>query len=760
MTEPGEPSAAGLTRVELGWLAVVALAWTLLLARAPATDGVDFVRFFGPHLEAGVRALRQGELPLWDPWVGLGRPLLADLQVPLLYPPTLLPCLLLGVSTGALVALGLHALLCLVGTTCLARQLGADRGPSLLAACAFLAGGGLVGRAQLGNFGYVQTLLWLPLVLHLALRLGERPSARGAAWLALALGLQTLSGHPQPTWLGGLAAGLLVLVRVPAGPGQARRVGVALCALAGAALLALGLSAVTALPFLELVGQGNRAASAASAAAFPLELAELGSLAVGPGLVRWLRWECDLHVGAAVAVAGVWHLLRARDATARALLTLALCAVALALGEATPLFRLFHALVPGVAGFRLHSRAADLVALAVVLGAARALSAPAQGGRGAGLGPAAMGLVFAVVALTRADRIPGLAAAAWVLLCAAPVVALERVSAPRARRALLAAVAAVWAIDAGGAALLLEGMYAPLEQAGPLRAREATLLQEPGVAAALRTAVAPLRVGLPREVVRENLGLVRPETSSWQGYVSLFLERPWVYVHARLGLEPPVGVNTFPASAVAAAGPFPFDTMNLAVGLDPATGRVAARDPGHDGWRWPAPAVAGQADPRAFLAPVAVRVSGLAGAIARERAGHDPHRVPLVEGPVDPVPLEAAPDAAWAGFTGRARIVRFAPARVEVEVEASRPALLVLSEAWYPGWTARTEAGARECVVANGWMRAVPVEAGARTVVIEYRSRWLGPGALLSLASAAALALVLVRTRRATPLSTTGGPGR
>ena len=127
---------------------------------------------------------------------------------------------------------------------------------------------------------------------------------------------------------------------------------------------------------------------------------------------------------------------------------------------------------------------------------------------------------------------------------------------------------------------------------------------------------------------------------------------------------------------------------------------------------------------------------------------------------MDPVPLDAAPDAAWAGFSGRARIVAFAAERVEVEVEASRPALLVLSEAWYPGWTARTESGARECVVANGWMRAVPVEAGVRTVVLEYRSRWLPLGGLVSLAAAGAIGLVVVRARRATPLSTSAGPGR
>lgn len=751
----------------MGGLAVFAGLLTALLAERPsAAEGLDFLRFLGPHLEAGLRALRAGELPLWNPWVGLGRPLLAELSVPLVYPPTAAACLALGVPAGVLAAFLLHALLGLVGTTLLARQLGAARGPSLLAACAFVAGGDVVGRGQMGQFVYLQPLLWVPLVLHLALRLGERPSWPAAARLALALGLQTLSGHPQATWLGAVAAALLVVARAPAGPSPGardhlRRAGQALLWLIAATAWALGLAAVLGLPFLELALQGNRAPSVEYAAAFPLEARELGGLAVGASVTRWLRWECDLHVGAVIAVAGVAHLLRARDRDARALLALALAGVVLALGEATPLFRVLYHVVPGVAGFRLHARAAELAVLAVCLGAARALSGDGAAGWRPAAWPGVVALLFAGVALGQADRVPAAAAAALVLLAAAPAVALEVARDPRRRRWLLAAVVAAWALDAGSSALALKSMYTPLDPVAPLLRREAELLRSPDVSAAAAGAVAPLRLSLPREVVRENLGLVHPGTSSYSGFVSLFLGRPWAYLHGRLGLEAPLGANTFPSGAIAASGPFPFDTMNLAVGLDPATGRLAVRDPGHAGWRWPAPPAAGaRADPRAFLAPVAARTSGVTGAIARERAGHDPHRVPLVEGPVDPVPLDAAPDAAWAGFSGRARIVAFAAERVEVEVEASRPALLVLAEAWYPGWTARTESGARECVVANGWMRAVPVEAGARTVVFEYRSRWLPLGALVSLAAAAAIGLVLVRARRATPLSTSAAPGR
>jgi hypothetical protein len=145
-------------------------------------------------------------------------------------------------------------------------------------------------------------------------------------------------------------------------------------------------------------------------------------------------------------------------------------------------------------------------------------------------------------------------------------------------------------------------------------------------------------------------------------------------------------------------------------------------------------------DPRAYLVSSTEKVDDWRAAVQRMAAGHDVHRSALVE--TDLAVSGGAPDA------GRAEIVSFAPERIELEVQAPAPVLLVVAEAWYPGWSATVDGAAAPCVPANAWMRAVPVSAGAHRVVLRYRSRWLLPGALLFLLTAAGLVVLARRERR------------
>jgi uncharacterized membrane protein YfhO len=125
------------------------------------------------------------------------------------------------------------------------------------------------------------------------------------------------------------------------------------------------------------------------------------------------------------------------------------------------------------------------------------------------------------------------------------------------------------------------------------------------------------------------------------------------------------------------------------------------------------------------------------------RRGHDHHTTALVESPQAPG-LGDGFDAA----RSHARIASFRPERIEVDVEASGPALLVLAEAWYPGWEATVSGQPAVVEPANAWMRAVRVPAGHSRVMLTYRSTYLLPGAGLSAAALLALALAALRARR------------
>jgi hypothetical protein len=142
-------------------------------------------------------------------------------------------------------------------------------------------------------------------------------------------------------------------------------------------------------------------------------------------------------------------------------------------------------------------------------------------------------------------------------------------------------------------------------------------------------------------------------------------------------------------------------------------------------------------DPRAYIAFDMERVADAEAAEARMEARGDFHRRALVETATAPAFIPAGGAA-----SGRAEIVRFSPERVVVRASASSPGILVLAEAWYPGWEATVSGRPSRVFPVNGWMRAVLVPAGESEVVLHYHSRFLAAGAAASAVSALVLAVL------------------
>ena len=159
-------------------------------------------------------------------------------------------------------------------------------------------------------------------------------------------------------------------------------------------------------------------------------------------------------------------------------------------------------------------------------------------------------------------------------------------------------------------------------------------------------------------------------------------------------------------------------------------------------------------DPRAYLAPSVTRVEGWRHAVTAMAGGHDFHRSPLVESATG-LPFDPADDSNEPAAVGRVEITSFEPERVTLETDAQEPSLLVLAEAWYPGWSATVDGASAPCIPANAWMRAVAVPAGRHQVELRFRSRWLLPGALVFLLASGGLGVLVLRERRTRP---SGGP--
>ncbi|MGH9838597.1 MAG: YfhO family protein [Blastocatellia bacterium] len=152
--------------------------------------------------------IAHGQLPLWNPHIFAGMPLLATGYPGVLYPPNWLFAVLPpGAAMNAVVITTYH--LALIGAYLYARRIGIGRLGALVSATAFAFSGYLV--AHLGQTSHIAAAAWLPWILlaveHLHARQSWRWISLGAAFIAL----QCFAGVPQMTLYTAMVCGAYVL---------------------------------------------------------------------------------------------------------------------------------------------------------------------------------------------------------------------------------------------------------------------------------------------------------------------------------------------------------------------------------------------------------------------------------------------------------------------------------------------------------------------------------------------------------------------
>jgi hypothetical protein len=154
-----------------------------------------------------------------------------------------------------------------------------------------------------------------------------------------------------------------------------------------------------------------------------------------------------------------------------------------------------------------------------------------------------------------------------------------------------------------------------------------------------------------------------------------------------------------------------------------------------------------EALPRFYLAPESRAITRPVDAITALKARDlGVGRVVFVEGPAT-VPI--APE----GFRqGQIEVTVDDPERLVLAVQAPQAAMLVANDAFYPGWVAEIDGVVTPILRANGLVRAIPVPAGAHTVVMRFVPRTFVFGAWISMCTAVLLvgaaAISVARIRR------------
>jgi hypothetical protein len=137
--------------------------------------------------------------------------------------------------------------------------------------------------------------------------------------------------------------------------------------------------------------------------------------------------------------------------------------------------------------------------------------------------------------------------------------------------------------------------------------------------------------------------------------------------------------------------------------------------------------------PRAWLVHRAQRVSRARGLQLLAERAVDPRQVALLYEPPPPLSSQGG------GAGDSVEIGDYQPDRLVLRVSTRAPALLMLSEVYYPAWKAYVNGDPVRLYVANHLMRGVPVPAGTSDVALRYESRHLTAGLLISGASYAVL---------------------
>jgi hypothetical protein len=142
-----------------------------------------------------------------------------------------------------------------------------------------------------------------------------------------------------------------------------------------------------------------------------------------------------------------------------------------------------------------------------------------------------------------------------------------------------------------------------------------------------------------------------------------------------------------------------------------------------------------------------------------EQPGFDPAKVVFAD-----VPLGFHLPKGDETLPGEARITKWGWNIVDVEFDATRDAVLVLADAYYPGWEAHLDDKTPlEIFPAYHLFRGVQVPAGRHTIEFEYRPFSFRLGAILSVAALLLLlvaAVVMLAKRPGIPGSETCAPKR
>lgn len=751
-----------------GWTAVLFALLVALFFHEVFLGGKTFT---SPDTIAPVGFVRMGEqalyqertYPLWNPYVFLGMPSFASgAYNPLIYPPDW-PLALLNqvVPLPDMTWMLLYYFIGALAMFLLAREWGARPEGALLAGAAFVFAPNLVAVGSHGHGSQLVNSAYLPLMLWLAARWLRRGTIADLAFLALAGGFQLLRGHVQIAFYTWAAVALYAVfhwigtLRDP----QRRVAGtVRAASIAGAALLAFGLSGFYSLPLRDYAQYSIRGGSDEAggvgmvyATQWSLGVYELPSL-VFPGWVGfgnetyWGGMPFTDYPNAFVGIVAVLFAVPAllgRGGPRIFAAVLAAGSLLVAFGYHTPVYGFLYAHLPLFNKFRVPVMVVILfqiaAALALAWGWSDVLAArDADERRRAVVGRVLLGLAALVaVACVGGALTQGMWYGAYVNNAIA--------HSPDMPREVAGFAAQQFAGDLMRAGLL--GLIA-LAAAWLVLQRRVSITLATGVAlTALLVELWPVSGRVMKPVIGDPPGDVmevgRNDTVRW-------LEEALPASEYRIFPLDEFQSNRFAGFGIPSVGGYHAAKPRLVQDL------FDAEILSNPNWQrllnlrfiliqrqyqqippYMRSVYEGTTN-TVLLNEIALPRATVVGryeVVQPARAIIDSVSS-LVQDPAEVTRLESDPGLELGPVDGAAaRITEYGLNRVTVEVSTPGPALLRLADLWYPDWKATVDGEPAPILRADYLLRAVPVPAGEHTVVFRFESPAIRNGLALTIVS-------------------------
>ncbi len=336
-----------------------------------------------------------GRFPLWDPYVLGGLPFVDGMHGDIFYPPSLAMFVFDALHMWG-IKMMLHVWLAGVFAYLFLRELRLSRGAALFGGLVFMMGPDLVSLVFPGGDGKLFVSALAPLVFWLAERAARHRRASDFAWFALGIALVVFTSHMQLAYFTVWGVSLWFLFRIGQTwrSGEKRAAGGLLAMFAVAGLLGMGAATVQFIPPLNYLREWSHRAErtveaegqsgyeySATWSLHPEEAASLivpefvgdnAATDVRGGDRYWgrnaFKWNHE-YAGLVPLLLIPILFLRRRTPETWFFALLAVLSVLYGLGANTPLFRLFY-LIPGVNLFRAPSLIIFLYGLSIaVLGA-------------------------------------------------------------------------------------------------------------------------------------------------------------------------------------------------------------------------------------------------------------------------------------------------------------------------------------------------------------------------------------------------------